>query len=731
MSRDPAVRRLAAELAQLRGQVRDLQTQPRFGGGYSSFEGSIQQYALDGQTVVQRIGRQFDGTNTTSFFSGPVPPAPSLPHVVTQPGGMTVRWDGEFAGDVLVAPMDFQHVEIHISTDAGFIPSRETLRTTIATPQGGQATFALPQDVHHVRLLTRSQSGKPSDATAQITGTPLPIVDPEALSGLARIRVESVPPDKDAPGNTRGDVWWIADDVTGRITEQWVWSSSEWVKTEVDGVMLAADTIAARHMQVGSVTAAALSADLVLATEIIAGSPVGSHARMGPAGFRVFASDPVDNIPNEVVRMGTQGDDYFAVVRDDGSLAASISQGGVGSFRAGSFRDEVTIAGRRLLGGNAPFYALPVGVAGFDSWVEAMPWGLVGWGSVQSSSLWTDNVPGVGIFELDVTMVAGRMYKLCTSPLRVTSTGHDPLSDPLAEIRIVGTATKGTMDAPPVLPVAPTVNSPIYGRLNKAVSDRTGEGFVIAKLHAPVQGEAIVPGDLYRRRLLLVVTRPLGDNAGGWVRVEASGLDPAEFWVEDIGPVPPNGGQANNGGGSGTSTPEAQTPPPPPPPPTAPPRRSHTSENVATYLRSYRGNNETYLDGQAYQGYGGSSYVGVSRSMIGFPDLTGELAGATIENIEVYLNFTHWWNNAGGTAVIGIHGHLGIPTTYSPAWDDIVRSAGWPKPGSRWVQLPSHLYGGFASGVYRGITLRPPGDSTNREFYGIVNDARIRVTFSK
>lgn len=129
------------------------------------------------------VGQQADGTTAVNFVNGPPPPAPSPPVVVSVLGGVSVAWDGTFA-DGAAAPLDWQRVEVHASTSAGFTPVPATLMATIETPQG--ATVIVPTDVDvYVRLVARSTSGTASDPTAQVGPYgPTEVVATDLLDGI-------------------------------------------------------------------------------------------------------------------------------------------------------------------------------------------------------------------------------------------------------------------------------------------------------------------------------------------------------------------------------------------------------------------------------------------------------------------------------------------------------------------------------------------------------------------
>lgn len=158
-------------------------------------DGAIEEYDSDGN-LVQVVGAQPDGTHTVVSVNGPLPPAPIAPYARSVEGGLVVYWDGEFVGGA-VAPLDFTRVEVHVGPDTdGFDPvTAENLRSTFETPRGGEQFIALDPGTYFVALVTRTQSGRASDSSEQITAEAWPIAgagpvtdgNPPASSPVLRV----------------------------------------------------------------------------------------------------------------------------------------------------------------------------------------------------------------------------------------------------------------------------------------------------------------------------------------------------------------------------------------------------------------------------------------------------------------------------------------------------------------------------------------------------------------
>lgn len=163
---------LSTRLKNLEERMAVAEGAPRL--SYSSIQdGGITEYDANGNPVA-RYGKQWDGTHTAASLSGPKPPPPTGLSVRPVVGGLEVIWDGTFEGLVPI-PMDYARTEIHIAIANDFEISPNSLQGTFESPQGGVQFFALSSDTEYfTRLATRSQSGKISEPTPDVAGTPLP-----------------------------------------------------------------------------------------------------------------------------------------------------------------------------------------------------------------------------------------------------------------------------------------------------------------------------------------------------------------------------------------------------------------------------------------------------------------------------------------------------------------------------------------------------------------------------
>lgn len=468
--------------------------------------------------------------------------------------------------------------------------------------------------------------------------------------------------------NVDASVSVLADTVATRhlhVTEDMTAALAEFL--HVRAGMIEANAVEADKIAAGAVSAEKLEAELALLTKIIAGDPAGSHAEMTPDGFMVFAADGTI-----AVKMGTSSDDYFAILSAAGEVAAAIDRLGNLTAQDANINQQLTIRGRKF---EDILYPYPLGIS------------QAGWGAQYS------NPPAastqMGIFEITLDLKGDRMYRIHTSPIRIFS--NEPNNRSTLRVRW----TSNSLGNPPT----PTVGSPVVAQAEALFSTSDLQ---------TVQINKITRLDTGRYRFLLCYS----SDKGGTAETQAIGSNewPIEMWVEDIGPYTVNLQVPNSGGGATVAR--------------APVKQEKFYQ--ANGIMSYKGDGTQYVNSAMYQGPSPAGY-GNLRSLATFPDMTADLSGATINNIEVYFKFNHWYENDGGTAYIGVHGNTSIPATLAPPTSQIT-SSGWPKPGSRWLQLPSGVWNNFKTGASRGLTLN--GDGT-LDSYGYAEPPMIKVTYTK
>lgn len=441
----------------------------------------------------------------------------------------------------------------------------------------------------------------------------------------------------------------------------------------------------------GSITSRKLETDLILATKIIAGAAGGTRAEMSPNGFRVYAKEPgSSNAATEVIRMGVaETDDYFAVTRSDGTPVATISQNG-------------DISGQNVYANEGLYYK------GYDilDILGDIPRGVVARGTYDfggngaagnkliGASSW------YGVITTSFIPEANRTYQIVfRRPMLAFASGGE--SQWAFRYRWVSqTDTSAPTQANTTLWDQYIITSPGPGSWHNDV--------LVANLDT---GTANIG-----KRLQILITTWCGPSTNtSYFRM----FSWAGLTITDMGSTSPEPVYHTSAGGSQWSKPAD------PPPPV---RQKYTKQYKCSNSMNYQGNNSQYAwnTGKMIQGPSPAG-VGNTKSIGIFPNWQGDISGATINNVRVIFNFEHWYYNAGGTARIGVHGHTGIPGTFSHA-GVVATSANWPKPGSRWVTLPSSTYGGFANGSYRGVSLEGDGTYTT---YGYSVRPTIEITYTK
>lgn len=439
-----------------------------------------------------------------------------------------------------------------------------------------------------------------------------------------------------------------------------------------DPVEIEVTPIMAGDIGDGEITAPKLEPEMQLVSTIIAGDPNDTHAEMSPTGFRVFAgSDIAGQPPTEAIRLGVaETDDYLSISDANGIMVASMSQDGVISGKDLNLSGTITVGGESLL-----------------ALLKRSSSGLKGWGAQYSNP--PSTTAQMGIFEISLTLDQSRMYEITTSPVRIFS----DTSDSKHSLRVRGTySAAGT-------PATPGVGSQLYATTEDIFPH--GDDYMTLTINKIAN---FASGNY---RFLLVYSV---DSGGGAAQAVGSNEFPIEMWFKDIGPYTGNLQVPNQGGGT-VNAPAATT---------------YTKQWAANGIMSYDGNNNQYQNGYMFQGPSPAGW-GNLKSLATFPDMTAELAGATINNVRVYFNFVHWYNNAGGTAYIGLHGHTGIPGTFA-APGAVTHSPGWPKPGARWVDIPIAHWNKFKSGEARGVSLEGDGSFGT---YGYAQAPVLEITYTK
>jgi hypothetical protein len=466
------------------------------------------------------------------------------------------------------------------------------------------------------------------------------------------------------------------------------------------GSFQAKSLIASSVVATGTISAPLLEAFLVLATTVVAGNPNGDHARMTPQGFYVYQDDPVDGIPNEVVRMGTSSNDTIGITNSTGELVASLDQTGSVNARTANFREDIVVQGQSL---GALRAERGRGLVGRYSKVIT---GLAG-----ESGLGIRDEYGIAQFTFPV--VSGRAYLV-------------QVNGPTWMFYSAGAAYAGATNG---------------GECALRFREHNGQAATVGGsrqlrrwLTSGVpEGAWQTPNNTYLFHADYTGTCNFGvslqlnwpPNVNSAIRVPATvETEPILMEAYDMGVsslVPPAGNQSNMGGGLYGG------PPPPPPPP---PQQNYFVELAPGGWTSWRGNNTVRTDVNGpVQGPDPSGYNGIGKGHWWFPipNISGD-----ITYMEFYAWADHWYLGTGGRGVINMaRVNIGGPD-YQPIKGNL-NIGGWPRPGAMnfalpadwWEHYTNHPPGGNRAD---GITVGPAVFS---EEYGRFNggSARLKIWY--
>lgn len=187
-------------------------------------------------------------------------------------------------------------------------------------------------------------------------------------------------------------------------------------------------------------------------------------------------------------------------------------------------------------------------------------------------------------------------------------------------------------------------------------------------------------------------------------------------------------------GTASITMPKAPPPPTPNTKPTTPKptKKTYTDTFSSSWFGSYKGDGTAYAwgndAGRAMQG----QYLlanGKTRSLIGFKDVRGQIG--EVKSIEFYVYMEHWYYYAGGTLVVGLHGHKSKPAKWQAGINGAINASFTARGQGKWLVLPAKYLERFHTGAMRGISLF--ANSTSPAYYGYAtaSKTRMRITHVK
>ena len=450
-----------------------------------------------------------------------------------------------------------------------------------------------------------------------------------------------------------------------------------------------------------SITAGKITTGTLQAGQTIyVGDSAASHTEIGQGGVRVLRPDSDGEISPTINLGGATRDVVQIVDPDTGATLAGLGDDGsvVGQQ---VIADALTVGGRKI--GN-PYDPSDV--------LWSFSRGTVGYEATAVTSAAGNT--RFGVIEASAQVQGGRLYRVAFyGTLHQRNDGSNQTS----YVTIVRTLDGSAPSVNGAVLHSGSIIFPIIGNITL---------LTYAQAYINVGAD---PGTWYTLRVLVAINRAGSD---GTVAVLNNASTKPSLTIEDCGPQGQAylaQGQVSSGGG----TPAGSSTPVPPPTKEA---RDYVQEYDATWGRTWResGSVRTDVGANLIQGRAATSGATNNYAMIGFPSqVYTDLQGATVSKIELYMFAWHWWGQS-GTAVIGTHGQVSYPASFS--YSGQFFSANWKRGEGRWVALPTEWYAGFKSGANRGISLGGnTGTSTAfyGKFYGYAQPRgpRLRVSYTK
>ena len=421
------------------------------------------------------------------------------------------------------------------------------------------------------------------------------------------------------------------------------------------------------------ITGELLADTIRLSTRIVAGDPSGDAAIMDHTGLHVVKA--VGDQPTEVVTLGTSGSDFLSITGTDGLAKATINGDGEVTAQSLSVADRVMWRGTDLA----------------DT-LGALPRGVIAHGSVWPWPGTNRHPVGVvdSVFELVFDAEADRAYR---AEAVIPWFSNKP--NAMLEFRLQYATVDGGKN--------------LTEHRFRAASDNVRQ-VQTSQAVFPIW----TPPESGTYRLLFLVASTYGAE-GVTLTMEDPGLPQPHALVQDLGYAVEPTLQANRSVSLGVSKPTEQPKP----------KQNYVKRYRSSWWRAYSNGSpdSSWPDTMPQGRYSNWTY----NSLIGFPNMAGDLAGATITNMRVYAYAKHWYGQT-GVASIGSHGFQSPPGSYSGGGNRWYESGGWGRGEGRWLQIPRDQWSGWRGGYFRGISFETKGNAS----YGYwSHDLTIEVSYTK
>ena len=552
-------------------------------------------------------------------------------------------------------------------------------------------------------------------------------------------RIASRPPVlDDAAGKAPGAGWLEYDPATQLLKQMWRWTGELWEPLPMDPVMIPV-------IQIGSGTAGDLTADRVIVTgDFVA--RVAQILQLSVENLVVTEGATINELVALAIASATADfqEAYIQNLRSNGAvideavigdLASNIITSGLFRTAQAGQRLEIDSNGLVMWGldpdgleyemvrlgptdgenlltigdtvitptsidaPEANFEQLTVGGQSVAEILDEFPRGVVarGWNDVSGRTIGPVGYTELG--EITVPVENGRAYALKVEPI----SAYPPRGGRLA-LHMYLEKGIGGASAP-----APTLSSRLYRSV--VFRDSGGDRPMVV-----FQGNWLMWEDegSTEWRILFVVEAYDSTDSGAIYAAQRPASGVLAVSVEDVGPHKADIMADRTG----------TTAAPKPPPPVA---KRYTKTYTSTGFETYDHNGSKTSDTDVVQGlYAGGPTRLRRRGGWKFPSMTGDLSGATIEKVEMYIYLKHSYYTAGATVNPAVHnGNIG---TSLSAFTSVYN---WKRNTGKWITIKPEYHAGFKSGTYKGVGVI--STNTYAEQYARFNGsgAKIRITYVK
>ena len=557
-------------------------------------------------------------------------------------------------------------------------------------------------------------------------------------------RIANRPPAAaDAEGKAPGAGWLEYDPATQLLKQMWRWTGQAWEELPMDPVMIPI-------IQIGTGTAGDLTADRLIVTnefvarvaqilelsvenlivtegatinELVAISIASATAEFQTAYIQNLRSNGavideavIGELAANLITSGlfrTADEGQRLEIDSNGMVMIGLDADGIEyeMVRIGPSGDNLITLGDTTIspaGVQAPsgaFDELAVGGDDLSTILSALPKGIIAWGQHTGSSDY-DSTPNTlqRRAELQTALEPGRLYRVKVSERFLQTSG--------SSATYATDTLHYSYDGVPIFPNAPVTGS---------AQGVSGRHYIPAgNFYSAPPLEFLVNTNRWSAARTFWVMYSVAPNSStAPIRLYTATNFPMTLSVEDLGPSQPGilkRWNEGNGGGGSTPTPDPE-----------PVIKRYTKTYPSNGFRTYDNNGNLRSDPDVVQGL----YAGGPSSLLRkggwlFPSMTGDLAGATIEKVEVYMYMNHSYYTAGATVNVCWWGGV-----MKDNLNVIGTITGWKRNTGKWINVNSSYFNGFKSGSIAGIGVKPTNSFAEQSARFNASGAKIRITYTK